>query len=62
MLFELEYRRIEEGKIVIDAPSLDKAQRLLNIELDCGAAPVLRRQNICTKAVALAKEAANYAS
>lgn len=61
MLFELEYRRIEEGKMVIDASSLEQAQRLLNIELSCGTAPLARSQNLLLKSTEL-KEGTNYAS
>lgn len=61
MLFEMEFRRIEEGKIVIDAPSLEQAKCLLNVELCCGTAPVMRSQNLLLKSTEL-KEAMNHAS
>lgn len=45
MLFEVNYRRISEGKIIIDASSMTHAQKLASVELSCGTAPVQRSEN-----------------
>ena len=46
MIYEVEYRRIEEGKMVIDANSEEQARKLLAIELACGTAPVSTFENV----------------
>lgn len=61
MLFELEYRRIEEGKMVVNAASLEQAKSLLGIELCCGTVPVLRSQILLTNSKEL-KEGTAHAS
>lgn len=61
MLFELEYRRIEEGKLVVNAASLEQAKSLLGIELCCGTVPVMRSQLLLINSTEL-KEGPSHAS
>lgn len=45
MLYEIHYRRIEEGSFFVEADSMEHAQSLLRIELACGTAPVEKSEN-----------------
>lgn len=45
-IFEIKYRRVEEGTFRTEAPSLDKASRLLDIELACGTANLTHSENV----------------
>jgi hypothetical protein len=56
MTFEIEYRRIEEGKFRVNASSEDRAHRLLEIELACGTAPLAKSENIFVKTVSVVEK------
>ena len=39
MEFTIHYRRVEEGTVHIEAPTLSQAQKELAVELACGTVP-----------------------
>lgn len=43
--YRIRFRRVIEGEIVIGAPSLSEAQKLVSIELACGSVPCTKAEN-----------------